>query len=93
MWTAHALGSKRDHVAILWEGEPDGEVRKLTFGDLHLEVQKFANVLKAQGIRKGDRVAIYMGMTPELAIALLACVRIGCDSFGHLWRLRSACTG
>ncbi len=79
----HALGDKRDHVAILWEGEPchaDGstkEVRKLTFGDLHLEVQKFANVLKQQGIRKGDRVAIYMGMTPELAIALLACARIG----------------
>ena len=78
----HALGDRRDHVAILWEGEPAGpdgksEVRKLTFGELHIEVQKFANVLKKQGIRKGDRVAIYMGMTPELAIALLACARIG----------------
>ena len=77
----HAIGGNRDHVAILWEGEPssDGksEVRKLTFGDLHVEVQKFANVLKQQGIRKGDRVAIYMGMTPELTIALLACARIG----------------
>ena len=73
----HALGNKRDHTAILWEGEPDGEVRKLTFGDLHIEVQKFANVLKQQGVCKGDRVAIYMGMTPELAIALLACARIG----------------
>ena len=78
----HALGSRRDHVAILWEGEParpDGssEVRRLTFGQLHVEVQKFANVLKQQGIRKGDRVAVYMGMTPELAIALLACARIG----------------
>ncbi|HVJ08092.1 MAG TPA: acetate--CoA ligase [Acidisarcina sp.] len=72
----HALGSRKDKVAILWEGEP-GEVRKLTFGDLHVEVQKLANVLKGLGIRKGDRVAIYMGMTPELAIALLACARIG----------------
>ena len=72
----HALGARKDKVAILWEGEP-GEVRKLTFGELHVEVQKFANVLKSLGIRKGDRVAVYMGMTPELAIALLACARIG----------------
>jgi len=72
----HALGSRRDKVALLWEGEP-GEVRKLTYGDLHAEVQRFANVLKGIGIRKGDRVAIYMGMCPELAIALLACARIG----------------
>jgi len=72
----HALGDKRDKVAILWEGEP-GEVRKLTFGDLHAEVQRFANALKNLGIQKGDRVAVYMGMTPELAIAVLACARIG----------------
>ncbi|HEY0162292.1 MAG TPA: AMP-binding protein, partial [Edaphobacter sp.] len=72
----HALGARRDKVALLWEGEP-GEVRKLTFGDLHAEVQRFANVLKNLGIKKGDRVAIYMGMCPELAIALLACARIG----------------
>jgi acetyl-CoA synthetase len=52
-------------------------VRKLTFGELHAEVQKFANVLKGLGIKKGDRVAVYMGMTPELAIAILACARIG----------------
>ena len=50
---------------------------RLTYGELYLEVQKFANVLKGLGIRKGDRVAVYMGMTPELAIALLACARIG----------------
>jgi len=72
----HALGDKRDKVAILWEGEP-GEIRRLTYGELHAEVQKFSNVLKGLGIRQGDRVAIYMGMTPELAIALLACARIG----------------
>ena len=72
----HALGERKDKVAILWEGEP-GETRSLTYGELHLEVQKFANVLKGLGIRKGDRVAVYMGMTPELAIALLACARIG----------------
>jgi acetyl-CoA synthetase len=72
----HAKGSRRDKVALLWEGEP-GEVRKITFGELHEQVQRFANVLKAQGVKKGDRVAIYMGMSPELAIALLACARIG----------------
>jgi acetyl-CoA synthetase len=72
----HALGARRDKVALIWEGEP-GEVRRLTYADLHVEVQKFANALKALGIKKGDRVAIYMGMTPELAIALLACARIG----------------
>ncbi len=72
----HALGERRDKLAILWEGEP-GEVRRLSFGELHGEVQRFANVLKGLGVHKGDRVAIYMGMTPELAIALLACARIG----------------
>src|SRR5579859_3113904 len=72
----HALGAGRDRVAILWEGEP-GEVKKITYGELHEQVQRFANVLKAQGVKKGDRVAIYMGMAPELALALLACARIG----------------
>ena len=72
----HATGPRKDKVALLWEGEP-GEVRKITFGELHIEIQKFANVLKSQGVQRGDRVAIYMGMCPELAIALLACARIG----------------
>jgi acetyl-CoA synthetase len=72
----HALGARRDKVALIWEGEP-GEVRRLTYAELHVEVQKFANALKSLGIKKGDRVAVYMGMTPELAIALLACARIG----------------
>jgi len=72
----HALGDKANQVAILWEGEP-GEVRRITFAELHVEVQKFANVLKGLGVKKGDRVAVYMGMTPELAIALLGCARIG----------------
>ncbi len=72
----HATGASRDRVAILWEGEP-GEVREITYGELHEQVQRFANALKAQGVRKGDRVAIYMGMSPELAMAVLACARIG----------------
>jgi len=72
----HAKGARKDKVALLWEGEP-GEVRRLTFAELHVEVQKFANVLKSLGVKKGDRVAVYMGMSPELAIALLACARIG----------------
>jgi acetyl-CoA synthetase len=72
----HALNERRDKHAIIWEGEP-GEVRRLTYGELHEEVQRFANGLKSLGIKKGDRVAVYMGMSPELAIALLACARIG----------------
>ncbi len=72
----HAKGARRDKVALIWEGEP-GEIRKLTYGELSEQVQRFANVLKGMGIKKGDRVAVYMGMSPELAIALLACVRIG----------------
>jgi acetyl-CoA synthetase len=72
----HVLGPRKNKAAIVWEGEP-GEVRTLTYQQLHREVKKFANVLKSRGIQKGDRVAIYMGMAPELAIAMLACARIG----------------
>ncbi len=72
----HALSDRAEKTAILWEGEP-GETRKLSFRELHAEVQRFANVLKGFGVKKGDRVAVYMGMTPELAVAVLACARIG----------------
>ena len=72
----HALGARAGKVALLWEGEP-GEVRRITYAQLHDHVQRFANVLLSLGVKKGDRVAIYMGMCPELAIALLACARIG----------------
>ena len=72
----HALGARANKTALIWEGEP-GEIRRLTYAELHAEVQKFANALLSLGIKKGDRVAVYMGMTPELAIALLACARIG----------------
>ncbi len=72
----HALGGRANKTALIWEGEP-GEIRRLTYAELHTEAQKFANALKSLGIKKGDRVAVYMGMTPELAIALLACARIG----------------
>ncbi|MEO6964581.1 MAG: acetate--CoA ligase [Acidobacteriaceae bacterium] len=65
-----------DKTAILWEGE-SGEIRTFTFRELLDEVQRFANVLRGMGVNKGDCVAIYMGMVPELAIALLACARIG----------------
>ena len=72
----HALGVRRDKRAIVWEGEP-GDQRILTFGELHTEVQKFANVLKGLGVEKGERVVLYMPMIPEAAIAMLACTRIG----------------
>ena len=67
---------RRNKAAIIWEGEP-GDSRTLTFAELHREVCKFANVLKGLGVKKGDRVALYMPMIPELAIAMLACTRIG----------------
>jgi acetyl-CoA synthetase len=70
---ARGRGNK---TALIWEGEP-GEIRTYTYSQLLAEVQKFANALKSLGIKKGDRVTIYMGMTPELPIALLACARIG----------------
>jgi acetyl-CoA synthetase len=71
------LATKGDKVAILWEADNPAETRKLTYNEVHREVCKFANVLKKHGVAKGDRVTIYMGMIPELAIALLACARIG----------------
>ena len=72
----HVSTWRRNKAAIIWEGEP-GDIRTLTYQQLLTEVCKFANVLKSLGIQKGDTVAIYMGMTPELPIALLACARIG----------------
>jgi acetyl-CoA synthetase len=67
---------RKNKAAIIWEGEP-GDSRVLTYGDLHREVCKFANVLRGRGIQKGDRVVLYMPLVPELAIAMLACARIG----------------
>ena len=64
-------------IAILWQGEEENKVRKITYEQLHKDVCKFANVLKSKGIKKGDRVAIYMPMVPELPIAMLGCARIG----------------
>jgi acetyl-CoA synthetase len=72
----HLAGPRRNKAAIIWEGEP-GDARVLTYQMLHREVCKFANVLKAQGIKPGDRVTLYMPMVPELPVALLACARIG----------------
>ncbi len=73
---SHVFGGKRHKAAIIWEGEP-GDQRTLTYQQLWLEVQKFSNVLLDLGVKRGDRVAIYMGMVPELPIAMLACARIG----------------
>ncbi len=67
---------RKNKAAIVWEGEP-GEQRVLTYGDLHREVCRFANVLERRGVKKGDRVVLYMPLVPELAIAMLACTRIG----------------
>ena len=72
----HLTTSRRNKAALIWEGEP-GEQRTFTYQQLHTEVSRFANVLKRSGIRKGDRVALYLPLIPELAIAMLACARIG----------------
>jgi acetyl-CoA synthetase len=72
----HAHSARRNKAAIIWEGEP-GDSRVLTYGMLEREVNRFANALRTLGVAKGDRVAIYMGMVPELAIAMLACAKIG----------------
>jgi len=71
------LEQRGDQTAIIWEGNESGEDAKLTYRQLHVEVCKFSNVLKAQGVKKGDRVSIYMPMVKELAVAMLACARIG----------------
>ena len=68
---------RKNKAAIIWQGEPDDDTEIYTYQQLHREVCKFANVLKKYGVKKGDTVSIYLPMVPELAIAMLACVRIG----------------
>jgi acetyl-CoA synthetase len=72
----HLTGARRTKAAIIWEGEP-GDRRTLTYWDLAREVGRAANALKALGVKRGDRVAIYLPMVPEAAVAMLACARIG----------------
>ena len=71
------LEERGDQTAIIWEGDDPADSRHITYAELHAEVCKFANVLKAEGAKKGDRITIYMPMIPEAAVAMLACVRIG----------------
>jgi acetyl-CoA synthetase len=73
----HLKTWRKNKAAIIWQGEPEEDSRIFTYQELHREVCKFANVLKSKGIKKGDRVAMYLPMIPELAIAMLACSRIG----------------
>ena len=72
----HIRGPRRNKAAFIWEGEP-GDRRTLTYWDLYREVNAFANVLKSLGVKRGDRVALYLPLIPELAISMLACARIG----------------
>ena len=71
------LAERRDAVAIIWEGDDPSESRAVTYGELHADVCRMANVLKARGVERGDRVLIYLPMIPEAAAAMLACARIG----------------
>ncbi|WP_339136931.1 MAG: acetate--CoA ligase [Candidatus Electrothrix sp. GW3-4] len=73
----HLTNGRRNKAAIIWQGEPEEDVKVYTYQMLHTEVCRFANVLKKKGVKKGDRVSIYLPMVPELSIALLACARIG----------------
>src|SRR5881392_3611345 len=72
----HVKTARRNKVALLWEGEP-GDRRAITYWELYREVNRFANVLKGLGVKKGDRVAIYLPMIPEAVVAMQACARIG----------------
>ncbi|HEY7841805.1 MAG TPA: AMP-binding protein, partial [Gammaproteobacteria bacterium] len=71
------LAARSGQIAILWEGDDPAARRTLTYGELHDSVCRFANVLKARGVKRGDRVSIYLPMIPEVAVAMLACARIG----------------
>ena len=71
------LETRGDKTAILWEGDDPADAKHITFKELHAQVCRFANALKARGVNKGDRVTIYMPMVPEAAVAMLACARIG----------------
>jgi len=71
------LAERGDQVAIIWEGDEPGETRRVTYRELYQQVCCFANVLKAKGVKKGDRVTLYLPMVPEAAAAMLACTRIG----------------
>ena len=71
------LAQRGDKTALLWEGDEPGDNRRVTYAELHEQVCRMANALRGRGIGKGERVAIYMGMVPELAVAMLACARIG----------------
>jgi hypothetical protein len=73
----HLKTATRNKTAIIWQGEGEDEVKRVTYAELHGEVCKFANVLKSLGIKKGDRVSIYMPMVVEAAVVMLACTRIG----------------
>jgi acetyl-CoA synthetase len=71
------LSTRGDQVAIIWEGDDPKDDKKLTYNELHEEVSKFANAMKNLGVKKGDRVTIYLPMITEIAVAVLACARIG----------------
>ena len=73
----HLTNGRRNKAALIWQGEPEDDVKVYTYQMLHREVCRFANVLKSHGVKRGDRVAVYLPMIPELAITLLACTRIG----------------
>jgi acetyl-CoA synthetase len=73
----HLKTWRKNKAAIIWQGEPESDVKVLTYQDVYREVCKFANVLKSKGIKRGDRVALYLPMIPELPIAMLACARVG----------------
>src|SRR5690606_30805655 len=71
------LATRADQVAIIWEGDDPADSKNITYRELHEQVSRLGNVLRARGVKKGDRVCLYMPMIPEAAFAMLACARIG----------------
>ena len=83
----HVEAGRGEKVAYYWEGEPEGDRRAVTYADLLQEVTRLANALKSLGVGKGTPVAIYMGMIPELPVAMLACARLGGAAHRRLRRV------
>ena len=81
------LKTRGDKAAIIWEGDDPSDSLTITYKELHLYVCRFANVMKSRGVKKGDRITIYMPMIPEAAFAMLACARIGAAHSRRLWRI------
>jgi acetyl-CoA synthetase len=87
------LRTKADQTAIIWEGDDPSQSKHISYQELYEDVCRFSNVLKSNGVKKGDRVTLYLPMIPEAAVAMLACARIGAVHSVGIWGVLSRCAG